>query len=63
MPYWFNVATGEVETEENRSRNDDVLGPYESRAEAAAALEIAAERTKAWDKDDEDWENYGADRT
>ena len=29
----------------------DRLGPYETEAEAARALEKAAERTKAWDED------------
>lgn len=32
----------------------DRLGPYSSKAEASRALEIAAERTEAWENDP-DW--------
>jgi hypothetical protein len=32
----------------------DRLGPYDTAEEASHALEIAAERTKAWDNDP-DW--------
>lgn len=32
-------------------RGADRLGPYDSHAEAERALELAAERTKAWDED------------
>ena len=31
MPYWYNVDTGQVETDDNRSQDDKVLGPYPTR--------------------------------
>ncbi len=59
MPYWFNVSTGQVETDETRGHGEDVLGPYATQEEASRALEIAAERTKQWDRETEAWEDYG----
>ena len=35
VAYWYNIATKQVETDDNRSRNDDVMGPYETEAEAS----------------------------
>ena len=29
MPYWFNVDTGQVETDDNRSQDANVMGPYD----------------------------------
>ncbi len=51
--WYFNTKTGQVEGEEG-ARAADRLGPYDTKEQAARALEIAAERTKAWD-DDPDW--------
>lgn len=56
MPYWYNVATGKVETDEDRSQDADVLGPYDTEAEAARALETARENTERWDEEDRRWE-------
>ena len=53
MKYWYNVATGQVEEDANTSRKDDLMGPYESRAEAERALEAARERTRAWDEEEQ----------
>ncbi|HET7475992.1 MAG TPA: methionine aminopeptidase [Dermatophilaceae bacterium] len=56
MPYWFNVTTGRVEDDSNRSKNDEVLGPYESYADASNALQQARENTERWDREDREWE-------
>ena len=34
MSFWYNVDTGQVETDDNRSRGEQVLGPYATEAEA-----------------------------
>jgi hypothetical protein len=54
--YWFNVTSGQVETDENKSRGEVLMGPYASYEEAARALESARERTEAWDEEDRRWE-------
>ena len=53
--YWFNTATGEVETG-RRSSWTDVMGPYPSYAAAKEALGKAHARNESWDQDDEEWE-------
>ena len=45
MPYWFNVDTGQVETDDNRSQDANVMGPYDSHDAAANALQHAREPT------------------
>ncbi|NHA67742.1 methionine aminopeptidase [Phycicoccus flavus] len=60
MPYWFNVDTGAVETDETRSQDANVLGPYETEEAAANALTAARERTEAWDAEDREWEQRGS---
>ena len=62
MQYWYNTKTGQVESEidEQRARSADLLGPYGSADEASRALEIAREKTKRWDeqeRDDDNWDN------
>lgn len=59
MQYWFNVTTGQVESDDNRSRADEVLGPYASEAEAALALATARARTEKWDAQDREWQSRG----
>ncbi len=59
MPYWFNVDTGEVETDETRSQDATVLGPYDSEDAAAAALDRARENTERWDEEDREWDQRG----
>lgn len=49
--FYFNTRTGVVE-EGKRLSWASRLGPYESREEAAHALEKAADRTEAWDEAD-----------
>ena len=46
MPYWFNVDTGQVETDDNRSQDANVMGPYDSHDAAANALETARANTE-----------------
>ena len=43
--FWFNTKTGEVEYG-LKSLSSDRLGPFETAAEAARALEIVAERAR-----------------
>lgn len=49
--YYYNVATGEVE----RGYESDWthrMGPYDTAAEAADALEIAKARNAAWEAEE-----------
>ena len=56
MAYWFNVSSGQVESDDNKSQSDDLMGPYDSEAQAANALQSARERTEKWDAEDKAWE-------
>jgi hypothetical protein len=56
MAYWYNINSGQVETDENKSQGEDLMGPYASQAEAANALASARERTEQWDAEDRAWE-------
>lgn len=60
--FWFNVRTRQVEQGPQSSATDR-LGPYETYAEAAQALERARQRTLAWDDQDEEDEDWGAPTT
>ncbi|GAA2495270.1 methionine aminopeptidase [Terrabacter carboxydivorans] len=60
MSFWYNVDTGQVETDDNRSRGEQVLGPYATEAEARAALDTAHKKTEQWDSQDRDWNERGA---
>lgn len=53
MAYFFCLKHRTVEGEQG-CRASDRLGPYETEAEAARALETAHEKSKAWDEDP-DW--------
>jgi hypothetical protein len=53
--FYFNLTTGQVEELAKKSQSKDLLGPYPSRAAAAAALELAKQRTEAWDEEDRRW--------
>ncbi|HEV7196718.1 MAG TPA: methionine aminopeptidase [Pedococcus sp.] len=61
MAYWYNLTTGQVESDSNKSQSDDLMGPYDSQAEAANALETARKRTEAWDEKDRKWDEGGAE--
>lgn len=53
--YWYNQKTGNVE-EGPQSLAIDRIGPFATRAEAAQAPEIVAERARRW-ADEEAAEN------
>ncbi|MEO5680753.1 MAG: hypothetical protein ABIS47_13915 [Acidimicrobiales bacterium] len=53
--WYYNTITGKVEHLE-RSKGGDLLGPYPDEATASRALEIAHERTRQADAEDEAWE-------
>lgn len=63
MQYWFNVDSKAVEAHDDpeRARSANLLGPYESEAEAQSALEKAAERNQEWDDADEAWDKGDSD--
>lgn len=56
MPYWFNVDSGQVESDDNRSQDANVLGPYATEQEAENALQHARENTEKWDAEDRAWD-------
>ena len=60
MSYWYNTATGQVETDDNRGQAQDVMGPYDTEEEAAHALQSARERTEKWDAEDREWNARGS---
>jgi hypothetical protein len=55
MQYWFNVDTKQVETDETRSQDATVLGPYTSEQDAANALQRVADNNEEWDEQDRRW--------
>ena len=59
MAFWFNVSTGRVEDDANKSPQDTLMGPYETYAAAEQALSHARENTERWDAEDKAWEEKG----
>ena len=53
--YWYNLRTGRVETNDDKSQGKDLMGPYPTRSEAERALRTARERTRRWDEEDRRW--------
>jgi hypothetical protein len=53
--YWYNLRTGRVETNYDKSQGKDLMGPYPTQAEAERALRTARERTRRWDEEDRRW--------
>ena len=51
--WYFCLKCHQVEQADEGHPNADRLGPYETRDEAERALQIAADRTEAWDTDPE----------
>lgn len=60
MAFWFNVDSKKVETDETRSQDANVLGPYDTEADAAAALQRVEENNEEWDSQDKAWDAQGA---
>ena len=52
--YWWCLDHGQVEPDEGCA-NSVRLGPFDDYAEAEKALELARQRSEAWDNDDERW--------
>ena len=59
MAFWFNVSTGQVEDDANKSPQDRLLGPYDTYAAAEQALAHAQENTERWDAEDKAWRGDG----
>ena len=62
MSFWWCLTHGAVEgsaTDDSGCANMDRLGPYDSREQAAAALERARARTAANDARDEAEDGWG----
>jgi len=57
--FYFNTRTRKVE-QGPRSMAKDRLGPYDTYAEAAQALERARRRSEAWDEEDAREDDWGA---
>ena len=57
MAYWYNVSSGQVESDDDKSQGDDLMGPYDSQEAASNALQTARERTEKWDAEDKAWED------
>ncbi len=51
--FWYDLSTGQVD-EGGKKGAAQRLGPYATRAEAQAALDLARRRTEAWDAQDAD---------
>lgn len=52
--WWYCLKHGKVEHGAGCA-NSDRLGPFETEAEAANALELAKQRNEEWSKDDARW--------
>jgi hypothetical protein len=59
MAYWFNVSTGAVEDDANKSPQDRLMGPFDNREAAEQALSHARENTQRWDAADKAWDDDG----
>ena len=56
--YWYNLRTGEVE-KGFESPAPDRAGPFDTPEEAAKALDVIRERSRAWADDDAREESWG----
>ena len=59
MAYWFNVSTGAVEDDANKSPVDRLMGPFDTYEAAEQALAHAKQNTERWDAEDKAWEDEG----
>jgi hypothetical protein len=62
MAYWYNVNTGAVENDANKSPVDRLMGPFETHAAAEQALSHAKANTERWDDEDKEWNEKGTRR-
>jgi len=53
-PWWYNIVTGKVEHGPG-APNSQRLGPFDTEAEAANALELARKRNESWAEQDRQW--------
>ncbi|WP_246389016.1 hypothetical protein [Corynebacterium incognita] len=56
--WYYNPSTGEV-TQGKEGSWDDRMGPYDSEAEARNAIDIAQQRNKAAEAEEEADDNWG----
>lgn len=49
--WYYKVLTGEV----TQHPGPDRMGPYDSKAEAEHAIELAKKRNEEWEADDNEW--------
>lgn len=54
--YWYNTKTSQVE-KGPQSSWENRMGPYDTEAEAQAALDTAASRSASWDREDKKWQD------
>ncbi len=59
--FWYNLATGEVERG-RQSPGVDRAGPFDTAEAAARAPQLLAERSRAWQDEDEREDEWGAPR-
>ena len=60
MAYWFNVNTGAVEDDTNKSPIDRLMGPFDTHEAAEQALAHASENTERWDAEEKAWDQKGS---
>lgn len=58
--YWYNLKTGEVE-KGFESPAPDRAGPFDTPEEAAKALEVIHDRSRAWAAEEAREDSWGAD--
>lgn len=58
IEYFFNTATGMVE-EGRQSSWEHLLGPFPTVEAASHAIDIAADKSDAWDDEDKAWRGEG----
>ena len=52
LPYWYNVDTKSVESDETRGQERQCHGSLATEAEARQAIEACRENTERWDGED-----------
>ena len=54
VEYFFNTATRQVERG-RQSSWEHLLGPFDTAEEAQQAVDIASDKSEAWDEADKAW--------